>query len=76
MRFRHGGNGSSRFEIGQQDMGGWLRVFPRRRNRTPPKDLPLYLSHTLAEWFRQRPNLRVRFVVPIQKDDDKVELHM
>jgi hypothetical protein len=23
------GNGSSRFNIDQQDMGGWVRVYPR-----------------------------------------------
>ena len=75
MKFGEGGNGNTRFEIGQQDMGGWLRVFLEDGSHTRPNDLPLYLSHTLAEWFRQRPNLHLRFVVPIQKDGDTVELH-
>jgi hypothetical protein len=66
------GNGSSRFNIDQQDMGGWVRVYPRG---SPPDDLPVFLSHTLAEWFRQRPQLRLTCVVPITRDGTTAELH-
>jgi hypothetical protein len=67
-------NGSGRFEISQTDMGGWVRVFPASLTNVPD-DLPVYLSHTLAEWFRHRPNLPLRCVVPISKNGDTVELH-
>jgi len=68
------GNGSGQFEIGQANMGGWVRVFPGRTSDLP-EDLPVYLSQTLAEWFRQRPHLRLRCVVPVSKDGETVELH-
>jgi hypothetical protein len=55
-------------------MGGWLRV-STEAGATLPDDLPVFLSHTLAEWFRQRPQLRLRCVVPIQRHGDTVELH-
>jgi hypothetical protein len=67
------GNGSGKFEIGQHDMGGWLRVFVGHGEA--PADLHLYLSHALTGFFRKNAHLRVRFVVPIQKDGDTVELH-
>jgi hypothetical protein len=72
MKGQQPGNGSSRFEIDQTDMGGWVRI---RATGTLPDDLPLFLSHTLAEWFRQRSHLRLRFVVPISRDGNTVELH-
>jgi hypothetical protein len=67
------GNGSTRVDVHTQDMGGWVRVFtdPGRLS----DELPLYLSHALTEWFRQRPQLRVRFAVPVSKDGETVELH-
>ena len=34
-----------------------------------------FLSHSLTKWFRDRPHLRVRFVVPVNRDCDTVELH-
>jgi hypothetical protein len=68
------GNGSGGVEISQSDMGGWVRVYPSRMIDLP-QDLPLYLSHTLAEWFRHRPNLRMRCIVPVQRDGNTVELH-
>lgn len=68
------GNGSGKFEVHQQDMGGWVRVFPSDK-QTPLGDLHVFLSHSLTEWFRQRPNLHIRCVVPICKDGDTVELH-
>jgi hypothetical protein len=35
----------------------------------------VFLSHTLAEWFRPRPQLRLTCVVPINRDGTTVELH-
>jgi hypothetical protein len=67
------GNGSGKFEIGQHDMGGWVRFCTGRVNA--PDDLPVYLSQVLSDWFRQRPHPHMRCVVPIQKDGDTVELH-
>ncbi len=67
------GNGSSRFEILQIDMGGWVRV--HAVGAALPEELPVFLAHTLAEWFRQRPQFHLRFVVPFQKDGTTVELH-
>jgi hypothetical protein len=66
------GNGSGRFEIGQHDMGGWVRVVAAG---PLPDDVGKYLSHTLAEWFRQHPQLRLACVVPITKDGTTAELH-
>jgi hypothetical protein len=67
------GNGSSKFNVHQDDMGGWLRV--HAEGASFPATLPLILSQCAAEWFRKRPNLRLRFIVPIQKDGDTVALH-
>jgi hypothetical protein len=74
MKPRPRGNGSGRFSVVQSDMGGWVRVYADPAAE-PPDDLPVYLSHTLAEWFRQRPHLRLRCVVPVCKDGNTVELH-
>ena len=68
------GNGSGKFDIHQDDMGGWVRVFSEKV-ATVPDDLPVFLSQALSDWFRQRPDLRMRCVVPIQRDGDTVELH-
>ena len=62
-----------RFEIVQQDMGGWVRVFLGRGE--PTGELAKFLSHGLTDWMRMRAHLRVRFVVPINRDGDTVELH-
>ena len=62
-----------RFEIIQENMGGWVRVFLGRGE--PTGEVAKFLSHSLTEWMRQRPHLRVRFVVPINRDGDTVELH-
>jgi hypothetical protein len=40
-----------------------------------PEDLAVYLSQALTEWFRQRPHLRMRCVLPITRDGKTVELH-
>lgn len=55
------GNGSGKFRVAQADMGGWVRVFCDQMEHAPA-DLPMFLSQTLADWFRQRPHLRLRFV--------------
>ena len=68
-----GGNGSGKFEIGYHDMGGWVRVCAGKHNL--PDDLAVYLSQALSDWFRQRPHLRMRCAVPIQRDGNTVELH-
>ncbi len=68
-----GGNGSGGFTIVQIDLGGWVRIFVRGNEL--PADLPVFLSHSLADWFRKRPQLHLRSVVPIQRDGDTVELH-
>jgi hypothetical protein len=69
------GNGSGKFEIGQADMGGWVRVFPAMAEDVGREDLAVYLSQTLADWFRQRPQLHMKCVVPVNKDGSTVELH-
>jgi hypothetical protein len=75
MKPRPQGNGSGKFEIGQADMGGWVRVFPGKAADNVPEDLAVYLSQTLAEWFRQRPHLHMKCVIPINRDGTTVELH-
>jgi hypothetical protein len=62
-----------RFEIIQENMDGWVRVFLGRGE--PTGEVAKFLSHSLTEWMRQRPHLRVRFAVPINRDGDTVELH-
>lgn len=69
-----GGNGSGKFNLHQDDMGGWVRVFADKV-ASVPDDLPVFLSQALSEWFRQRPQLRMRCVVPVQRDGNTVELH-
>ena len=68
------GNGSPGVELGQAEMGGWVRVYPGRTTGLPA-DLPVYLSDALANWFRQRPHFHLRCVVPICKEGTTVELH-
>jgi hypothetical protein len=69
-----GGNGSPAFRIGQSDMGGWVRVFLDEHHE-PPTDLPVYLSQTLAEWFRAHPQFHLKCVVPVCRAGNTVELH-
>lgn len=69
------GNGSGRFEITHTDMGGWVQVFPAKDEEADRKDLGVYLSQSLAEWFRKRPHLHLKCVVPIDRDGTTVELH-
>jgi hypothetical protein len=42
-------------------MGGWLRIHVSGGNA--PDDLIVYLSQALLNWFRHRPQLRMRFAV-------------
>jgi hypothetical protein len=56
------------------DLGGWVRVYTDER-ASVPEDLVVYLSQTLAEWFRQRPQLLRQCVVPVSRGGDTVELH-
>jgi hypothetical protein len=74
MKHRSQGNGSGKFEISQADMGGWVRVYSSKPGEVRD-DLAMYLSQTLTEWFRQRPHLRMRSIVPITRNGDTVELH-
>jgi hypothetical protein len=62
-----------RFEIIEEDMGGWVRVFLGRGE--PTGEVAKFLSHGLTDWMGKRPHLRVRFVVPINRDGDTVEFH-
>ncbi|MFO0814072.1 MAG: hypothetical protein U0796_12675 [Gemmatales bacterium] len=62
-----------RFEIIQKDMGGWVRVYLGRGE--PTGEVAQYLSHSLTDWVRKNPQIRVRLIVPINRDGDTVELH-
>jgi hypothetical protein len=68
------GNGSGKFNVLQSDMGGWVRVYTDER-ASVPEDLAVYLSQTLADWLRQRPQLLLQSVVPVNRGGDTVELH-
>jgi hypothetical protein len=68
------GNGSGKFNVNTQDLGGWVRVFTDSM-ATVPDDVALFLSHALTEWFRQRPHLPMRTVIPITRDGRTVELN-
>lgn len=74
MKNPAGGNGSSKFPVHQQDMGGWVRIFTDRTAHLPD-DFPVYLSLAMTEWFRQRPQLHLRCAVPVQHGGNTVELH-
>lgn len=69
-----GGNGSGTFNVSQMDMGGWVRIFCPDLQHAPA-DLPVYLSQSLSDWFRERPNFSLQFAVPMCNDGDTVELH-
>ncbi len=74
MKSRPVGNGSGKFDIHQEEMGGWVRVYPDEAAEAPAH-LAMFLSHALTEWFRQRPHLHLRCVAPIAKNGSTVELH-
>jgi hypothetical protein len=67
------GNGSGKFNVSQQDMCGWVRIFTTSPD--VPAELALYLSHALTAWFRDHTDLRLRCVAPVQRGGDTVELH-
>lgn len=58
------GNGSGRFNVHSVDMGGWVRIHTDKLAHVPD-DLGMFLFSALADWFRARPQLRMRCVVPI-----------
>jgi hypothetical protein len=68
------GNGSGKVNVHQQDMGGFVRIFTDPLSAVPD-ELPVWLSHALTEWFRQRPQLRMRCVLAVTRGGDTVELH-
>jgi hypothetical protein len=74
MAKRTGGNGSGKFEVHSEDLGGWVRVYSDPTANLPD-NYPYFLSLTLTEWFRQRPQLRMRTVIPVVKDGATMELH-
>jgi hypothetical protein len=41
----------------------------------PTGEVAKFLSHALTERRRMRPQLRLRFAIPISRDGDTVELH-
>jgi hypothetical protein len=70
-----GGNGSGKLDVGAHDMGGFVRVITGPLLHGYPADLGFFLAHRLAQWFREHRHLRLRCVVPIQRDGYTVELH-
>jgi hypothetical protein len=65
--------GTPRIGINQLDMGGWVRVYLGQGD--PTGEVACYLSHALNGWFRERPHLRLRFVLPVTRNGQTVELH-
>jgi hypothetical protein len=57
-----------------EERNGWLRVYTDAEFHAHPL-LPSYLSYTLTQWFRERPQYHLRCVAPIDKGGDTVELH-
>lgn len=68
------GNGSSKFNIYQDEHDGWVRVHTDRRSAFP-EDFARILSEVLTDWFRKRPELVMRCIVPVARDGNTVELH-
>jgi hypothetical protein len=62
-----------RTNIDLEDHGGWVRVFLKEGE--PTDELGGYLSHVLSEWSRGRQHLRFRFIYPVTRGGDTVELH-
>ena len=56
------------------DLGGWVRIHTDELAAVP-EDLAVYLSPTLAERFRQRPQLLLQSVAPANRDGNTLELH-
>jgi hypothetical protein len=74
MKSKSGGNGSGKAGIGVQDMGGWVQVL-LSRDYDLPEDIHVLMSTALAQWFRGKPHLRLRFAMPIQRDGNTVAIH-
>ena len=74
MKSDLGGNGSPEFTIHVDDMGGWLRVHADKTAQLPD-DFAVKLSLSLAQCLRERPQLHLRCIVPIQQHGNTVELH-
>jgi hypothetical protein len=68
------GNGSGKFEIYQHDMGGWVRIYIDA-TAAVPENVASFLSLSLTDWFRKRPHLRMRNVLPVTRNGETVELH-
>ncbi len=68
------GNGSDKMGISQQDMCGWVRIAACEHQHLPDA-VHVYHSQALTEWYTQRPHLRMRCIVPVQKEGTTVELH-
>jgi hypothetical protein len=74
MKIPQPGNGSGKFEVGANDMGGWVRVVASQTGKNV-EDIGFYLAHRLSVWFRENSHLRLISVVPITKDGNTLELH-
>jgi hypothetical protein len=61
-------------QVHYQNQDGWVRIYADDECHAHPQ-LPLYLSGTLAYFFRSNPQLHLRCVVPFSKGGDTVELH-
>lgn len=69
-----GGNGSSKFDVGAHDMGGWVRVTASDSPATPD-DVGVFLADRLSHWLREHPSVCLVSVVPIARNGNTVELH-
>jgi hypothetical protein len=74
MKIPQPGNGSGKFDVAAQDMGGWVRV-TASQSGAHVEELAFYLAHRLSGWLRENAHLRLVCVVPISKDGKTVELH-
>jgi len=62
----------ARIGINQLDMGGWVRVYLGQGE--PSGEIAPFLSHALNGWFRERPHLRLRLILPVTRNGNTVEL--
>lgn len=62
-------------QVHTADLGGWLRFFVAPESTDHP-ELPFYLSFAVSQWFRTRPHLRPRFLVPITREGNTIEMHV
>jgi hypothetical protein len=61
-------------KVHHRDMGGWVRFYTDEKPADVP-DLHNYLSYALTNWFRERPQLGLCCVLPVNRDGNTVELH-